>query len=177
MTDVTTPAAATATDPAPPAAPAPAEPKLTTIESIFAAIRYKSSLNSLKDVKQTVRVVWQDPDGKRFVIRALDDVDGGKTPAANPFVSHLASGSPTSIVMGIFHDEEEIRVYTLPIDGKGFPTCYCLSKREGRSFVEEIMHSVEKFVDVMADEYRAAGEAEGVIDDDDDDALDEEIES
>jgi hypothetical protein len=119
------------------------------VKSLFSEILDRTGLESLRDVVIPKRVVWEDPDGKTTSC----DLNSN-----SPF-------DPASLVIGIFHDEEEARVYTLPKES-GEAKRYCLSKR-GRTFVLESLSSLEMVIDLMAAEYRAMH--------DDEDEDDEEV--
>lgn len=120
-------------------------------KALFKEILDRSGLDSFGDVPIPKRAVWEDPGG------SLMNVELNKV---SPF-------DKTSVVMGLFHDDEEVRVYTLPTE-KGEAKRYCLSKR-GRTFVVETFSSLEMIIDALAEEYNTLGIATEVIDDDDDD--------
>jgi hypothetical protein len=120
-------------------------------KALFKEILDRSGLDSFGDVPIPKRAVWEDPGG------SLMNVELNQS---SPF-------DKKSVVMGLFHDDEEVRVYTLPAE-KGEAKRYCLSKR-GRTFVVETFSSLEMIIDSLAEEYNTLGIANEVIDDDDDD--------
>lgn len=149
MTDITT----TPTTPA-----EASERKLETPEQIFAAIAEDAGLSGLGDVDAPRRVFIVDPTTQKRVRVEIMSADG--KPADSPFDS-------TATVLAIFHDTDEVRIYTAP-------------KPNTRGFVERWTFNLvgasctalttgERIVDALADEYRALALAQGIVDDDDDD--------
>jgi hypothetical protein len=124
-------------------------------KALFKEILDRSGLDSFGDVPIPKRAVWEDPGGSLMNIEINEP---------SPF-------DKNSIVLGLFHDDEEVRVYTLPKQ-RGEAKRYCLSKR-GRTFVVETFSSLEMIIDSLAEEYHVLGITTEVIDDDDDDDEDE----
>jgi hypothetical protein len=106
-----------------------------SMDEIFNEILARSSLESFTDVVRTKRVVVTMPEGTPLAI------DLGQ---ASPF-------DKTSLVVGIFHDEDETRVYTFPKE-KGEIKRYSIAK-QFRFLAVDSMADVEQFIDEMADEY------------------------
>lgn len=136
----------TATPSAPEVDDAPPK-KYESMEQIFEEILERSGLESFKDVPRSSRAVWVDPAGAAMVFKIGEP---------SPFGDEK---NPADTVLGIFHDEDEIRVYTFPVK-QGELKRYCLSKR-GCVFVLDTFPDVDMWVDEMATEYAS------LIDDDD----------
>lgn len=131
---------------------APAEPQTepeegapktyATIDDVIAEIADRAGLADPADVHagagRGTHVAWEQPDGKMMIIRHRQP---------SPFDSG-------SLVFAIFHDEDEVRVYSIPKE-KGNITRHHLSKH-GRTFVVEVMADVEQLIDEMDSEIRAA---------------------
>jgi hypothetical protein len=161
MSDIAPTTGETATDPTPVVVAPPTTPdKPKTYESpaeLFKEILDRAGLtddagNPIYPLDVTDRVVWLDPESKgvlAFDLRADCPLDQKTNP---------------SQVAGIFVDEDEVRVYTLPKD-KGFIRRYTLSKR-GVGFTRSLLTNLEVFIDAMADEYAAQA---GLDDDDEPD--------
>lgn len=140
-----------------------------TMDEIFNEILDRSGLDAFADVKRSAQVVWEDPSGKRMVIK-LTEFDADKKIVLAP--CPLDDGK--TVVAGIFHDADEVRVYTLPAKGgMVHPSCYCLSKK-GRTYVADELLNIEVFIDAMADELKSLGIAADLIDPDDDDDDDDD---
>lgn len=124
-----------------------------TPEALYKEILERSGLDSFP-LDPVDRVVWTSPEGR------------------DPLVFDLNGDSPMgrgSKVQGLFHDEDEIRVYTLPVE-RGFIYRYTLSKH-GLGFVRSRIVNLEAFIDAMAEEYAILG---GLDDDEPDDEPEDE---
>ncbi len=107
----------------------------SSMDEIFAEVLERSGLGSFGDVVRTKRCICVMPDG------AVATIDLGQD---SPFDSK-------SMVVGIFHDDDEVRIYTFP-KGKGEIKRYVLAKNV-RFLAVDSMVDVEQFIDELADEY------------------------
>lgn len=144
-TQDTIPAEPVPAEPEPKPEPKEAEPEPRTygsIEEVIAEIADRAYLDDPADVHsgagRGAHVAWEQPDGKMMIVRHRQP---------SPFDSN-------SLVFAIFHDEDEVRVYSIPKE-KGNITRHHLSKR-GRTFVVEIMADVEQLIDEMEIEIKSA---------------------
>lgn len=155
QSNVTTPQ-----DTIPAAAPvgetAPAEPQAepeeeapktyASIDDVILEIAARAGLDEPADVHsgagRGLHVAWEQPDGKMMIVRHRQP---------SPF-------DLGALVFAIFHDEDEVRVYSIPKE-KGNITRHHLSKR-GRTFVVEVMADVEQLIDEVVVEIQAADDLE-----------------
>lgn len=138
----------------PPAAPS----KPMDLNDIFQEVYKRAELAGPGDVFITKRAWWSNPEGKRVQIVL------GQT---SPFEAAHA-------VVGIFYDDDEIRVYTVPSGQSGELERYSLS-RQGRNELLDAL-TLNQFIDALADEFRGRLSMMGLLDDDDEDEEDEEVE-
>jgi hypothetical protein len=116
---------------------AEAKPKTyASMEEMFDEVLDRSGLESFSDVVRTKRVAVVLPDN------AVTTVDLGQP---SPFDSK-------SVVVGIFRDDDEVRIYTFPKE-KGEIKRYCVTKHPRVPLAVDVMGSVEQFIDEMAEEY------------------------
>jgi hypothetical protein len=132
-TPVETATPAPATTPAPPEDAPPK--KYESMEQIFEEIRERAGIGSFLDVPRAARACWVDPDHKAMLFKIGEE---------SPF-------GAKDTVLGIFHDDAEIRVFTLPKE-RGELKRYCLSK-QSPVFVLDTFSDLDMWIDEMADEF------------------------
>lgn len=121
----------------------PSGPETTTGADIMKQIFKEAGVDPASDLPLGDLLVWY----------------GHPTDPSNPLEFRVGQASPllaSHTVVGLFHDEDEYRVYTLDLSGKppkspkdGAPRCFHFSKKSPTYFAV-LLPSVKTFVTAMA---------------------------